>query len=80
MKEFLTIAFLIISTIIFGQHANMKEMVLIPKGEFSMGKNSAGPSDWQPEHKVTIDAFYLDQYEVTNRQYKEFCKAKYPLN
>jgi len=48
-------------------------MVLIPSGEFTMGKNTSNPTDWQPEHKVVIEAFYLDKYEVTNRQYYEFC-------
>jgi formylglycine-generating enzyme required for sulfatase activity len=56
------------------------EMALIPAGEFVMGKNSASPTDWQPEHKVSIDAFYMDKHEVTNRQYYEFCiKTKTPL-
>jgi sulfatase modifying factor 1 len=55
-------------------------MVLIPGGEFNMGKNSANPSDWAPEHKVSVDSFYLDQYEVTNKQYYEFCQAmNHPL-
>ncbi len=55
-------------------------MVLIPGGEFVMGKNSSNQTDWQPEHKVTIDSFYMDQYEVTNKQYYEFCiKTNYPL-
>jgi len=48
-------------------------MVLIPGGDFVMGKNTSNPTDWQPEHKVSIDAFYLDKYEVTNKQYYEFC-------
>jgi iron(II)-dependent oxidoreductase len=50
-------------------------MVLIPAGEFIMGKNSAGTTDWQPEHKVMVDAFYIDKCEVTNQQYYEFCKV-----
>jgi formylglycine-generating enzyme len=49
-------------------------MALIPAGEFIMGKNSTGTTDWQPEHKVTVDAFYMDKFEVTNKQYYEFCK------
>jgi formylglycine-generating enzyme required for sulfatase activity len=49
-------------------------MILIPSGSFIMGKNTNNPTDWQPEHSVSIDAFYLDRYEVTNRQYYEFCK------
>jgi formylglycine-generating enzyme required for sulfatase activity len=55
-------------------------MVLIPAGEFTMGKNSSNPTDWQPEHKVHIDAFYMDISEVTNKQYYEFCmKTNNPL-
>jgi len=55
-------------------------MVLIPSGEFKMGKNTSEPSDWQPEHLVKINSFYMDKYEVTNSQYYEFClDVKYPL-
>jgi formylglycine-generating enzyme required for sulfatase activity len=55
-------------------------MALIPAGEFIMGKNSSGTTDWQPEHKVFVDAFYMDKCEVTNRQYHEFCtKTNTPL-
>jgi formylglycine-generating enzyme len=56
------------------------DMVLIPAGEFTMGKNSSSPSDWQPEHKVKLSSFYMDKHEVTNRQYYEYCIAtKTPL-
>lgn len=51
------------------------DMVLIPKGVFTMGKNTGMASDWQPEHSVSIDAFYMDKYEVTNQQYMDFCAA-----
>ena len=55
-------------------------MVLIPGGEFMMGKNSSSPTDWQPEHNVKISSFYMDSKEITNRQYYEFCVAsKNPL-
>ena len=49
--------------------------VLIPAGEFTMGKNTTGPSDWQPEHKIKISSFYMDKHEVTNQQYYDFCLA-----
>jgi len=75
MKRILPLIFVIVTTNIFGQKGDLTEMELIPKGEFNMGKNSASPSDWQPEHKVAIDAFYLDRHEVTNQQYFDFCKA-----
>lgn len=60
---------------VFGQHNTIDHMVLIPKGEFTMGKNSANISDWKPEHIVVIDSFYMDKYEVTNQQYYDFCNA-----
>lgn len=72
------LAFLICNSI-FSQVED-QNMVLIPAGDFVMGKNSSSPTDWQPEHKVSVDAFYLDKYEVTNKQYYEFCtKTKTPL-
>lgn len=50
-------------------------MVLISAGEFTMGKNTGTPSDWQPEHRVKVNSFYMDKYEVTNQQYYNFCIA-----
>ncbi len=52
-------------------------MVLIPAGEFRMGSNDAAAgSDEQPVHSVYVDAFYMDEYEVTNAQYAAFLTAK----
>jgi formylglycine-generating enzyme required for sulfatase activity/WD40 repeat protein len=45
------------------------EMVLIPGGSFSMG-DSAGRSDETP-HDVTVSAFYLDKYAVTQELYQK---------
>lgn len=51
-------------------------MVLIPAGEFQMGRvASEGAPNEQPVHIVSIDAFYIDKYEVTNAQYKQFVNA-----
>ena len=49
-------------------------MVLIPAGDFQMGSNTGEP-DEQPVHTVYVDAFYMDMYEVTNAQYKQFVDA-----
>lgn len=49
------------------------ELILIPGGEFVMGKNGNG--DYRPAHKVYLDSFYMDKYEVTNAQYLKFCQA-----
>ena len=48
-------------------------MVLIPAGEFEMGSNDAeARNNEQPVRRVYVDAFYMDETEVTNLQYKEF--------
>ncbi|MBM3238031.1 formylglycine-generating enzyme family protein [Candidatus Poribacteria bacterium] len=63
-------------------------MVLIPAGEFLMGSSDAQVEQIlqikpgirelikheQPQHRVYLDAFYIDQYEVTNAQFQKFVK------
>ena len=50
-----------------------KGMVLIPAGEFQIGSNDAeADDDEQPVRTVYVDAFYMDETEVTNAQFKEF--------
>ena len=56
-----------------GEETVPEGMVLIFGGEFEMGSNNT-PSE-QPVHTVHLDAFYMDQYEVTNAQYKAFVLA-----
>jgi len=46
-------------------------MVAIPAGEFTMG-NDAGDDDEKPAHTVFVDAFEMDQFEVTNEQFQAF--------
>jgi eukaryotic-like serine/threonine-protein kinase len=43
-------------------------MIFIPAGEFSMGSEN-GLTDEQPLHTVALDAFWIDQTEVTNAMY-----------
>ena len=60
----------------------IENMVLIPAGNFLMGRDEdrgwsamGAPEmfgDELPLHEVYVDAFYIDKYEVTNRQFKEF--------
>ena len=57
------------------------EMVFIPAGEFIMGSNNKATEDANafPEHKVTLPAFWIDKYEVTNEEFMEFSIANsYP--
>lgn len=55
------------------------DMVLVPAGEFWMGCNKEKVADCTPDegpyHKVYLDAFYIDKYEVTVKQYMACVKA-----
>ena len=46
-------------------------MVYVPAGQFEMGSEE-GRSYEQPVHTVSLDAFWLDQTEVTNAQFATF--------
>ena len=50
------------------------EMVLIPEGEFEMGSHDGAP-DEQPIHTVRLSGFYIDKYEVTVGQYRQFVRS-----
>ncbi len=46
-------------------------MVLVPGGNFTMGSDRGDP--WErPAHTVRLSTYYIDQYEVTNRQFRVF--------
>lgn len=47
------------------------DMALVPAGEFTMG-SPEGDLDEKPAHKVLINAFFMDKYEVTVKQYAAF--------
>lgn len=49
-------------------------MVLVPAGEFTMG-SAEGDDDEQPVHRVYLDSFYLDTFEVTNGRFAKFVAA-----
>jgi formylglycine-generating enzyme required for sulfatase activity len=49
----------------------MREQVLIPAGSFMMGSDN-GTDDEKPVHKVTLSAFWMDKYEITNEKYYVF--------
>ncbi len=51
-------------------------MIIIPAGEFLMGspEGQGRPDEW-PQRSVYLDAFEIDQVEVTNERYMRFVKA-----
>lgn len=46
----------------------------IPGGRYLMGTDDPKFPDEQPAHFVTVDGFWMDETEVTNRQFEEFTK------
>lgn len=51
-------------------------MVYVPGGVFNMGSSQdTGHADEGPIHKVCLNGYYIDKYEVTNAQFKEFVDA-----
>ena len=62
-----------------GVNSNFKEahpygMVFIKKGAFMMGSNTQTAIFNQPDNQlmVTVDAFWMDETEITNDEYKQF--------
>jgi len=56
-------------------------MVYVPKGVFTMGSD-LGELDEQPAHDVYLDAFWIDQTEVTYTMYASFTPSRsgqYPV-
>ncbi|TKB74114.1 MAG: formylglycine-generating enzyme family protein [Nitrospira sp.] len=49
-------------------------MELVSAGEFTMGSEH-GDDDEQPIHRVFLDSFYLDTFEVTNGRFAKFVEA-----
>ena len=46
-------------------------MVFVPGGTFTMGNDSGQPAEG-PAHKVRMSPYYIDQHEVTVRQFRLF--------
>jgi formylglycine-generating enzyme required for sulfatase activity len=46
-------------------------MVLVPGGTFTMGSDR-GDARNRPAHSVRLSTYYIDQHEVTNRQFRTF--------
>ena len=56
-----------------------KGMIYIPAGEFSMGSNNGNIGE-SPVHVVYLDAYYIDENPVTNKEYSEFLKSSSTIN
>ncbi len=73
IKSIFTIAVIFL----FGQRMlaqSTEKMVFVEGGIFMMGY-ADGPDQEKPVHKVKLSSFYIDKYEVTVREYKQFVEA-----
>ena len=48
-------------------------MIFIPGASFTMGSDHHYPEE-APAHKVSVDAFWIDRYPVTNQQFEQFVR------
>src|SRR4051812_46195646 len=65
---------------------DLQNMVFIHGSKFLMGSDRFYPEE-RPVHEVTVGSFYIDKYEVTNKEYRRFVQdthyvtvAERPLN
>lgn len=56
------------------KHEVLSEMVLVPSGNVTIGHNMRS-ADEAPQHVVSIPAFYISRYPVTNGEFARFLKA-----
>ncbi len=57
---------------------NLRAKKVIPAGEFLMGAPAGmGWSGERPQHKVYLDEYSIDVYEVTNKEYCEFLNSAF---
>lgn len=55
---------------------DLDSMITVPAGSFKMGTDSErANSQDRPQHQVTLPAFRIDKYPVTNAQYAKFVVA-----
>ncbi len=63
-------------------NVDKRPAVLVPEGKFVFGSNS-GDRDEYPEQVVDLPAYYIDKYEVSNRDFYVYVKdagVKLPLS
>ena len=53
------------------------EMIAIPAGKFMMGSpEGEGADDERPQHEVTIQAFYMGKYPITQAEWKAIAERE----
>ena len=65
---------LFVGAIGYAHGSASSEMALVAPGSFQMGSDKGRPNE-TPVHQVSLEAFYIDKYETTNADYREFILA-----
>ena len=72
MRVAITVVFATFSSVCAaGEVPYEPSMVLIEGGSYPIG-SADGPASTRPPHRVTLDPFLVDVYEVTNAQFAAF--------
>jgi len=67
--------------LVFADDHEKSRMAFVPAGEFLMGsKEGTGRKDEYPQHKVYLDGFYLDKFEVTGLDFEDYLSANPKLH
>jgi formylglycine-generating enzyme required for sulfatase activity len=56
-----------------------EDMVAVPAGTLLMGRDH-GPQDERPAHRLSLPAYSIDRYPVTNEGYAQFLNVNGPYN
>lgn len=65
----------------WGEGSSLIEVVVdegaiyVPAGKYSIGDESMDAKIDAPERVVVLDSYYIDRYQVTNRQFSDFVNA-----
>jgi len=70
-QELLALLFTMLFSLLFSNHDILaNSQVLIPAGEFKMGTEKGTQAE-HPVHSIWVDGFFLDSYEVTNKDFEK---------
>jgi iron(II)-dependent oxidoreductase len=61
-----------VTVVVEGSVRPPRGMVYVPAGEFVMGYDGSKFDGDRPAHRVYLDAFFIDKYEVTQKDFREF--------
>lgn len=68
------LALMLSTSALLSAQSGVSDMITIPAGAFTMGSKE-GPEDERPAHEVSLPAYVIDRFPVTNAQFAELLNA-----